>query len=187
MWGQSQWSLKPGRVEWGFKEWDLMVGWCGSECDGVVFNSCWVWKPQAPVPREWEVIANMLQTIVLRGQQLLWCFLQKGVEKEHWYWPWCRCTPVISHPCLILYTQHNVSRSIISQKPFLHSSLVWCPCLDLKKEKTKIFGPTQIRTEIKRSRVSYTNPYTMGPSHIFNSILLHLTISIHSSLSFSLL
>ena len=32
-------------------------------------------------------------------------------------------------------------------------------------ENTKIFGPTQIRTEIKRSRVSYTNPYTMGPSH----------------------
>ena len=34
-----------------------------------------------------------------------------------------------------------------------------------RKRKTKIFGPTQIRTEIKRSRVSYTNPYTMGPSH----------------------
>ena len=32
----------------------------------------------------------------------------------------------------------------------------------------KIFGPTQIRTEIKRSRVSYTNPYTMGPSHFLD-------------------
>ena len=31
------------------------------------------------------------------------------------------------------------------------------------KKKDKKFGPTQIRTEIKRSRVSYTNPYTMGP------------------------
>ena len=47
-----------------------------------------------------------------------------------------------------------------------------------KEKKTKIFGPTQIRTEIKRSRVSYTNPYTMGPSQLsFFSLFLVFLLS----------
>ena len=49
----------------------------------------------------------------------------------------------------------------------------------------KKFGPTQNRTEIKRSRVSYTNRYTMGPSYFFvsnyyirsiRSVLAHLPV-----------
>ena len=46
-----------------------------------------------------------------------------------------------------------------------------------EKRSKKNFGPTQNRTEIKRSRVSYTNRYTMGPCYIF---LSHLTYSGYS-------
>ena len=75
------------RVERGMKEWGLMVGWCGSECRGVVFNNSRC-QPHAPVPRVCEGQSRVSQSLCVVASSasllVLGCSANSGHCARHW-------------------------------------------------------------------------------------------------------